>query len=368
MGVTVRDIVDAVDRAFPYAWAEPWDRVGLLVGDPDAEVMRVLVSLDPTVEAIERARSAGAQVLVTHHPAYLSAPGRLTPGEAGAAFVAASTGIALVAAHTNLDRAPEAAGTLPAMLGLEPGVPVEDALLSTALVTVYVPPYHRGAVADAMTSAGAGRIGRYTGCSFEAEGTGRFTAPSGSNPHTGREGETAAAEEVRVEMVADRSAVPAVVAAARAAHPYEEPLITVADVTTARGDARMGRRSELEEPTTLAAFARHAADVFGCTPRVWGDADTVVRTVVTATGSAGSLVSAALRSGADVLLAGEVRYHDAQAACAAGLCVVEIGHDVSEWPLVPVLAHAVALTPGLTGDAVDVDAPKPGWWTPRRSE
>jgi putative NIF3 family GTP cyclohydrolase 1 type 2 len=126
----------------------------------------------------------------------------------------------------------------------------------------------------------------------------------------------------------------------------------------------MGRVGRLPAGVTLDAFAQTAAATFGVTPRVWGARDSSIQVVATATGSAGSLVPAAMRSGADVLLAGEVRYHDAQAARESGLCVIEIGHDVSEWPLVPILADAARNASGLGSDAVLVDEPGAAWWTP----
>jgi dinuclear metal center YbgI/SA1388 family protein len=367
MSTTVANVVEAVHAAFPPEWAESWDRVGLIAGDPEAPVSRALVSLDPTIEAVERARQAGAQVLVTHHPAYLEPPERLTPSAAGAAFFALNARIALVAAHTNLDRAPDGAAALPRMLGLEPGRPLEDPAMPISLVTVFVPTADERMVAEAMARAGAGRIGDYTRCSFSAPGIGTFIPGADATPYRGAVGNESSAEELRLEMVAAPQHAHAVVAAARESHPYEEPLITVTSVTIARGDARMGRVSRLPESLPLRRFVSLVSDVFGITPRVWGGEDVPITTVATATGSAGALVPAALRSGVDVLLAGEVRYHDAQAAAAGGLCVVEIGHDVSEWPLVPVLAEAVANAAGLDAGSVLVDPPAVGWWTPQRS-
>ncbi|MFU8891339.1 MAG: Nif3-like dinuclear metal center hexameric protein [Anaerosomatales bacterium] len=364
MSVRVADVVDAIHDAFPAEWAESWDRVGLLAGDPAAEVSKVLVSLDPTPAALERARQAGARALVTHHPVFLEPPATLTPRGAGVAFAALDAGIALIAAHTNLDRAPRAAAALPHLLGLDPGRPLEDAHLPMSMITVFVPGEAEHAVTEAMALAGAGRIGEYRGCSFAASGTGAFTPADDASPHSGAPGEASSARELRLEMVAPPACAGAVVRAARDAHPYEEPLITVTPVTIARGNARMGRISTLREPTSLATFVDHVSDVFRITPRVWGDPGARLASVATATGSAGSLVPAALEAAVDVLVAGEVRYHDAQTAAAAGLCVVEIGHDVSEWPLVPVLASALSGAPDLSAVTVLVDPPAAGWWTP----
>ena len=123
----VRDLCTHLDAAIPFLWAEPWDRVGLLVGDGDAVITRVMVSLDPTHSALERAAQAGANVLVTHHPAFLDPPETVVAGlgSAGVVFDAARRGIALIACHTNLDRSPEGAGALPAALDLPVRGPLE---------------------------------------------------------------------------------------------------------------------------------------------------------------------------------------------------------------------------------------------------
>ncbi|HET6498337.1 MAG TPA: Nif3-like dinuclear metal center hexameric protein, partial [Coriobacteriia bacterium] len=364
VSVRVADVLQAVHDRFPPEWAEPWDRVGLLAGDPAAVVERVFVSLDATPSALRSARAAGAQVLATHHPAFLTAPEALVPARAGVTFEAVASGVALMAAHTNLDRAPAAAMALPRMLGIREAAPLEDNEWRASLVTVYVPQSHEAQVASAMAAAGAGRIGEYTGCSFSAAGIGRFIPPAEGEPFTGVPGVPSSAEEVRLEMVAPKGRAAGVVAAARDSHPYEEPLVVVADVAVARGTARLGRVGALEAPTTLSAFADAVARVFDVTPRVWGERDHGVSVVATATGSAGSLVPAAIGAGAHVLLAGEVRYHDARAAHEAGLAVIEIGHDTSEWPLVPVLAEAIGSAPGLADISVIVDSPTMLWWNP----
>lgn len=365
--VIISDIERAIAARFPTEWAEDWDRVGLLAGDPDREVTGVVLALDPTRHAIVRAAELGANVLVTHHPAFLKTPNWLTPGRgaAGVLFAAMDSRVALINAHTNLDRAPAAGRLLPDALGLDPIKPIERATMPMALVTVFVPDIHAEKVASAMMGAGAGRIGEYAGCRFtSAEGMGRFTPSAASAPFAGTAGEPSSAAEVRLEMVAPRSRARGVVAAARGAHPYEEPLITSADVEIARSSARMGMLNRAPDGLTLGALATLAAGAFNITPRIWGDPKTPLSRVATATGSASSLVGDVLASGAQALVAGEVRYHDALDALEMGLAVVELGHDVSEWPLVSLLEDAVRSVPGLDGETVHVLPATPGWWTP----
>jgi len=365
--VRVSDIERALARRFPLEWAEEWDRVGLLAGDPAREVTGVLLALDPTRDAIRRAVALGANVVVTHHPAFLKTPNWLTPGRgaAGVLFEAMDSGVALINAHTNLDRAPAAGRLLPEMLGLTPVKPIERSTMPMCVVTVYAPESAAERIIDAMAGAGAGRIGEYEHCSFtSAEGTGAFTASGEARPAFGEAGEHTSTGEVRIEMVTPRGRSRGVVAAARAAHPYEEPLISSSDVEIGRSSARMGMLSLPPEPVTLAQLAATVARAFDVTPRVWGDPCSTLKRIATATGSASSLVGDVLASGADVLVAGEVRYHDALDAVENGLAIVELGHDVSEWPLVSLLTRAVRAVEGLSPDRVHVLPSTPAWWTP----
>lgn len=366
--VRVSDIERAIASRFPLQHAEEWDRVGLLAGDPDATVTGVVLALDPTRAVVAHAVAHSANVVVTHHPAFLKAPQWLTPGRgsAGVVFDALSARVALINAHTNLDRAPEAAGLLPGVLGLTPVRPIERSTMPMTLITVFTPESHADRVAEAMVGAGAGRVGDYEGCRFTVQGMGGFTPPPGSNPYVGRPGEAAGVAEVRIEMVAPRSRARGVVSAAASAHPYEEPLIVASEVAIARNAARLGQLCRVPEAggTSLADLVARCRAAFGVTPRVWGPPEARIELVATATGSAGSMLGDALARGAQALVAGEVRYHDALEAVESGLCVVELGHDVSEWPLVALLEDAVRSVEGLDPSSVHVLPAAAGWWTP----
>lgn len=366
--VRVSDIERAVARAFPPEWAEEWDRVGLLAGDPQREVTGVTLALDPSPGALASAIASGDNVLLTHHPAFLKTPQWLTPGPSpsGVVFTALEAGVALMNAHTNLDRAPAAGILLPELLGLTPIKPIERTLQPMTLVTVFVVASHADKIVSAMVGAGGGRVGEYEATHFvSAPGTGAFMPPASASPAVGTAGEASSADEVRIEMIAPRSKSRAVVSAARGAHPYEEPLIVAADVEIARSTARMGMLSKPATALSLRELAALAAEKFGVAPRVWGDPEAVIERVATATGSAGSLIGDAKAAGAGALVAGEVRYHDALSAVDAGLCVIEVGHDASEWPLVNLLAEAIRSLPDLDPAIVHVLPASVGWWTPQ---
>jgi hypothetical protein len=94
-------------------------------------------------------------------------------------------------------------------------------------LVVFVPPEALDAVRDAVFEAGAGRIGEYERCSWYTQGVGTFRALPGANPTVGQVGEDEQVPELRLETRFPAEAHDAVVAALRAAHPYEEPAFDV---------------------------------------------------------------------------------------------------------------------------------------------
>jgi len=363
--ITVGELVRGLADRFPVEWAEPWDAVGLRVGDDGRPAGRAFVTLDANLQSMEAAQNAGCGTLVTHHPPFLGQVSPITAGSTEGRFIlaAARSGIAVISMHTNLDRSPEGGDALPVALGLVPERPLEESVADVDVVTVFVSPESRAGVVAAMAAAGGGRIGLYEACSYAAPGEGRFTPRDNARPATGSRA-AAVEPEDRVEMVVSLGAAAAVVAAARAAHPYEEPVIVVTRAQLSRGVARLGRVCSLEKGS-LGELALTVGRRLGVQPRVWGAPATRVDRVAVANGSGGSLVGAAIASGAQAMIAGEVRYHDAMAAQSAGLALVEAGHDATEWPLVDVLARVCR---SVLGDAEVVQAaPSVGWWTVERA-
>lgn len=91
----------------------------------------------------------------------------------------------------------------------------------------FVPPEHLEQVKEAVFAAGAGRIGDYSNCCWQAPGEGQFKPLAGSRPFTGQQDVTETVAEYRVEMVCEDTLIDEVVKALLAAHPYEEPAYDV---------------------------------------------------------------------------------------------------------------------------------------------
>jgi dinuclear metal center YbgI/SA1388 family protein len=107
MTATVRDVVDALEAAYPPELAASWDAVGLVCGDPAEPVQRVLVAVDPVAETVLEALELDAQLLVTHHPLLLRGVHGVPADDPKGGLVhrLVRAGIGLFCAHTNADAA-----------------------------------------------------------------------------------------------------------------------------------------------------------------------------------------------------------------------------------------------------------------------
>ena len=341
---TVGDWLQALDGCYPPSWAEPWDSVGLQVGDRGADAGRCLVGLDPTPAVIAEAAGHGCGLLVTHHPLVFRPLARLDLADpvGGAVALALEAGVAVAAAHTNADVArPGVSDALAGALGLE----VIDVLRPTEagsrvkLVT-FVPPEATGKVLDAVVEAGGGVIGEYTHCSFRVRGAGTFLPGGAANPVVGERGALREVEEDRLEIVVPRHQLAAAAQALVDAHPYEEAAHDVVPLGGASG-LGLGRLARAEEAIDAAGLARRCQERLGGPVRMAGDPGSAAEHIALCGGSGSELIPDALRARADVFVTGDLKHHQALDAAAAGLTVIDAGHHGTERPFVPVLGEAL---------------------------
>ncbi len=352
MTVPLREVTSLLDDWYDPAWAEPWDAVGLVAGDPDQPVGRILLAVDPAPDVVDEAVAWGADLLLVHHPLLLT----------GVHSVAATTpkgrvvhrlgraGTALFAAHTNADVAPRGVNeALARAVGIvDPQVVVATNRPRLDKVAVFVPEAHAKAVRDAMAAAGAGRLGDYDGCSFSVPGEGRFRPLAGADPAIGTVGEPEVVAETRVEVVLERSRRAEVVSALLAAHPYEEPAYDVVELANEAGpaDRGHGRIGRLAEPTTLRGFVEQVEAALPRTAhgiRVAGDPERPVHSVVTGCGSGDFMLETVLGLDADVYLTSDLRHHRAGEFLEHDRAsLVDVAHWAAEWTWLPVVERRLA--------------------------
>lgn len=359
---TLRDVVDLMRRRYDPRTADSWDRVGMVCGDPDEPVEQVLFAVDPVAAIVSEAVADGVQLVVTHHPLFLSGVHGVAADSAKGRVVhrLIRAGIGLLAAHTNADNArPGVSDAIAAALGIVDTEPLE--LLDSEpdpidKIVVMVPVDATEALIDALAAAGAGQIGDYDRAAFYSAGTGTFRPLAGANPTIGSVGAIEHVPEAALQMVAPRRRRAQVVAALLAAHPYEEPafdVIPLADVPSGRGGGRVG---ELAEPMPLRTFADLVAATLPATAhgvRVAGDPGRSVRRVAICGGAGDSLLAAADASGADVYLTSDLRHHRASEHLESGGCaLVDVAHWAAEWMWLPQAARLLEQDAAAAGFAL----------------
>jgi len=361
----VRELLAEIDRLAPFALAESWDNVGLQVGSATAEVRHLLVTLEVDEATLAAARRQGCEAVLAHHPLVftpLSAVSDETP--VGRVLLrAAAAGVTVVVAHTNLDKATGGlADVICAALGLEDPRPLVPAALDWCKLVGFVPEGDLETVRQAIFAAGAGEIGKYAHCSWTVAGQGTFVPQEGARPTVGTVGRPETSAELRLEAVFPRRLAAAVTDAFVAAHSYEEPAFDVYAIENQSREQGLGRVGTLAAPQPLGRLAADVAALFHLPHvRFSGDAQRPVQRVACLPGSGGSLVAAAAGV-ADVLVTGDIKYHQAREAAGLGLALIELPHEVAEEEALERWSEGFADVLASKGVEVEFQRREPGVW------
>lgn len=336
---TVGDICTCLERRAPRLHQEDWDNSGLQTGDPAAPVRRVLVALDATKGALDQAVRLGAAMIVTHHPLIFKPLRTIDGSPSGLAAACIRNGVALYSLHTPLDVMP---GGVSDALARAIGLPGGDVLAPVtkgmyAKLVVFVTPGDAPAVLDALQRAGAGEFLRYERCSFESQGTGRFSPKPGARPAV----RSKRFKEARLELLVRNDWLPAVLQQLRAVHPYDEPAYDVFSEAACPLGIGYGIAGELKKPVKLSRFLEQVKTGLGISRlRFSGDPNRPVRRVAVCGGSGAGFIPQAVAAGADVYVTGDLKYHDVLDQ-AHRIALVDAGHRATELPVLPVLAAMI---------------------------
>ena len=347
-----RDIIAAVERLAPPSLAAGWDNCGLQVGDPSAEINRVLVALTPLPEVFDEARETGADFLLLHHP-LIFAPLKSVetssyPGDLVGRAI--RNGLTVYAAHTSYDAAPDGvSAVLAEKIGLRDPLEVISPRGALRKLVVFVPVGDAEAVAEALSGAGAGVIGDYTQVTFRTPGTGTFLPGRGSDPYLGEKGRLERIDEIRLETVVPAHLARAAIDAATAAHPYEEVALDVYPVEGCPEGCGYGRVGDLSEPLTAEGLRRRVSYSLDFQARLVANPspEHEAGRVAVLGGSGGSFISEVAASGAGAYVTGDLDYHDALLAESLGLAAIDAGHAATELPSLEPLAGRLARLVGV---------------------
>lgn len=353
----VQGIQEIIERWAPKKTAWEGDNVGLQVGSEERSVQKILVALEITPQVLSEARRKKVDLIITHHPLLFHPLQSITNATDSGWCVqeVVRSGIAVYSAHTNLDSARNGVSfVLAERLGLTEIDFLQRNSPGMKKVVVFVPPDHVEAVAEEMSSAGAGVIGDYDKCSFRIDGTGTFQPRVGASPFVGTVGSFEKVTEVRLEMLVPSWRLQETIQKMLDAHPYEEVAYDVYPVENQHRDFGSGAVGSLRTAMSLRRFLSRIKAALGIRSlRFSGDPTSVVKRVAVCGGAGGSLLPTAIREKADVFVTADVKYHAFQDA-RGKIAVVDAGHYETERPVLDAIVDRLRKAFKEQGEKVEV--------------
>ena len=330
----IRELVEYLELWAPLAYQESYDNSGLLVGDINAEIKGVLVSLDCIEVVIDEAIEKNCNIVVAHHPIIFQGLKKVT-GEnyiERTIIKAIKNDIAIYAIHTNLDNIHGGVNfKIAEKLNLRQARILQPKTKALMKLTVFIPKDNSGQLLDALYAAGAGNIGNYNNCSFRTTvGKGTFKGNEDSNPSTGKKGIYEEVDESRIEVIFPSHIKNDVLHAMNKAHVYEEVSYFLQELENAHQNLGSGVIGSLENPMKPNDFLHFLKNEMGLSVIKHTDLKVdSIRTVAVCGGSGGFLLKDAIRNKADIFVTSDYKYHEFFDA-EGKIIIADIGHYESE--------------------------------------
>ena len=329
----IKEICSYLESIAPLTYQEHYDNSGLLVGNPEWEVNKVLLCLDSTPPVVEEAVKEGCNLIIAHHPILFSPLKRLT----GATYVentiinAIKHDVAIYAAHTNLDSV---------RLGVNRKICEKLGLIDCRVLRSKSKPYKKlftfcpekdaDRIRAALFDAGGGQIGNYDQCSFNVLGTGTFRGGEDSKPHVGKAGKQTQQQEVKIEMIYPAHLETTLIAKLLTAHPYEEVAYDIIALDNVSSSVGFGMIGALEKPMEAPAFLNMLKKCMEAEQiRHTKLLGSKIKNVAVCGGAGSFLLSDAIRASADAFVSADFKYHEFFDADGQ-ILVADIGHYESE--------------------------------------
>ena len=315
--------------------ADEDEKPGLQISTSDEEIKDVLIGLDPTEKLIQEAVRLKCQLIITHHPLLYKPLQRISDDNPLSRVIInlCRNSMNLLCLHSNWDYAEYGLNHyLAQILKLQNTRPLERKEEKVYKLVTFVPYGHEDAVREAICRAGAGWIGNYSYCTFQAAGTGTFYPLEGASPFLGEVGKLEKAEEYRLETIFKESQREAVLNALFGAHPYEEVAYDIYPLANEGVKHGLGRVGKLVKPLQWQDFLEYCRESLEISDLRWQSRGHDVVNVAVCGGKGTRLISAAKKAGADVFITGDIGHHDWILGEELGISLIDAGHGgLEKW-------------------------------------
>jgi len=329
----VKEIISALEEFAPPQLQEDYDNTGLNLGNPNTEITGVLLCIDITEEIIDEAIENNCNMIVSHHPLIF---GKLK-NIIGSNYIercvikAIKNDISIYCGHTSFDSVDKGVSyKICEKLGLQNLKILAPKNNFLKKISVFIPEEHVEKVRLAIFAAGAGAIGNYNNCSFNVSGTGSFKAGENTNPYIGKKGEIHYEPEIKTEIVFPAHLETKIINAMLSTHPYEEVAYDIFSLDNSWKKAGLGMTGETIKPFGEKELLRILKEKFTVESIKHSRLlNKEINKIAVCGGSGASLINTAIKSGAQVYISGDIKYHDYFLA-ENKIIIIDIGHFESE--------------------------------------
>lgn len=321
----VSELLEVINEIAPFRYGEEWDNNGLLVGDTNSGVTRVITALDCHPEVVKEAVENNCNVIIAHHPLIFSKLSTVTETGVGKVIrELIKRDINLIALHTPLDNQADGVSH---MIAERLGYTDTSVMLKKSeqykKLRINVPKDDVESVKSALSEAGVGHQGDYSECFFEYPVQGQFRPGDEANPHIGSQNKLEIVEEYIVEAIFPHEITRKVIDTIYQAHPYEEPAY---DIYTLEHEIDVGLGVKAEADTTFDALVNKINEISTGVVNIVHANDKPIRTIGIIGGSGAPYIDEAFSTGIDVLITGDIKYHEAYDAKLNGYNIIDAGH------------------------------------------
>ncbi len=329
----IQDIISHLEKWAPPSLQESYDNSGLIIGDRNATCRSALITLDVTEEVIDEAIAKEANLIIAHHPIIFKGIKKI--GETHwidkCIRKVIKNDINIYAIHTNLDHVHTGVNKKIAdkleLTDLQILSPKPSTL---AKLTVFVPENEQEKVKQVLFDTGAGAIGNYDECSFQASGFGTFRGNETSNPFIGQPGKRETVNEFRIEVLVKKHELAQILKEMKNAHPYEEVAYFITDLLNDNQEIGSGMLGILAQEMNTMSFLQSLKSKMNLEvvrhTRLVKDK---IKRVALCGGSGSFLLSRAINRKADIFITSDFKYHDFFEANDQ-IIIADIGHYESE--------------------------------------
>ncbi|MBI5207480.1 MAG: Nif3-like dinuclear metal center hexameric protein [Candidatus Firestonebacteria bacterium] len=333
--IIIQQIIDIIEQKAPIFLSLPEDNNGLQIGSLHTYIKNILITLDITDEVINEAIKKKCNLIISHHP-FIFTPIfdlNILNYKTNQISQLLKHKISVYVAHTNMDSSSYGINyVLAQKIGLKNVKPISQTILDEfKKLVIFIPVEYKEKVRNKLLSLDLFKTDKYSKMSFISTGEGTFLPDINAKPFIGTSGKIEKTEETRLEVLVNKNSIIDVLNEIRSVHPYEEMAYDIYPVETHYFKCGIGAYGEIEKKINLQQLCNIIKDKFDISVlRIIGDPCKKIKKIGIISGSGASYLQTVEKLNLDVLITGDIKYHDALKANDLKIAIIDAGHYGTE--------------------------------------